>query len=258
MLNYMKSEWYRITHSPTMYVFTGIMACLSFLLNIILWVLNKYEPGFPYGTVAFSLSNLTANLSILCFVGGILVSLLLSGERRNGVLKNSIAFGISREEIFVGKCIISAVVSVCSLIVILIAYVGSAVLLLEPGIEPDAVGITLRGIACVLAIAVASEILLIAFYSFLEKEAIAATAWYLIVAGLPRIFAIIGLKSEICRRIAAWMPYNFLGSEVQVNMSGWNCLWETPEGVAKCLISGMAGVIVFLIFGLAISKKQEV
>lgn len=258
MLNYVKSEWYRITHSATMYVFTGILAGLTLLLNIILYVLDKYEPGFPYGTVAFSLSNLAVNLSLLFLVGVIIVSLLFSSEKKTGVLKNSIAFGISREEIFVGKCIVSSAVSVCSLIVILVVYMGSAVLLLEPGIEPHAVSITLRGIACVLIMAVASEIFMIGLCTFFEKEMIAAIAWYLIVAVLPRIFVIIGFKSEIFRRIAAWMPYNYLSSEVNINMSGWSCMWETPEGVAKCLISGAIGLIVFLLLGLGICKKQEV
>jgi len=258
MFNYIKSEWYRITHSATMYVFTGIMAGLALLLNIALYVLDKYDAGFPYGTSAFSLSNLASGMVLLFFVGVIIVSLLFSGEKKNGTLKNSIAFGISREEIFVGKCIVSAAISICSLVVILIVYMGSAVLLLEPGVEPDALLITLKGVACVLIMAVASEILIIAFTSFFEKEMLALIMWYLIMVFLPQICSLIGLKSEIFRRIAAWMPYNYLSSEVIVNMSGWSCMWETSGGMAKCLISGIIGLIVFLLFGLGICKKQEV
>ena len=258
MLNYMKGEWYRITHSVTIYVFTGIMAVLTLFANIVLFFMNKYDAGFPYGTLAFSLSNLVVNMSLLFFVGVIIVSLLLSGEKKNGTLKNSIAFGISREEIFVGKCMVSAAISFCSLIVILAVYMVSAALLLEPGVESGAISITLKGIACMLIMAVASEILIIALASFFEKEIIALVVWYLIMVILPQICSIIGLKSEIFQRIAAWMPYNYLRSEVNVNMSGWSCLWETSGGVAKCLISGMIGLLVFLLLGLGICKKQEV
>lgn len=258
MLNYMKSEWYRITHSSTMYVFTGIMAGLALLFNILHFVFDKIIEGFLYAQVSFSLSMLAGSMTLLFYVGVIVISLLFAGEKKTGVLKNSIAFGISREEIFLGKCVVSAAISVCSLIVILVVYMGSAVLLLEPGVEPNAVPITLRGVASVLIMAVAFEILTIALLTFFEKDIVAYIAWYLIMAVLPQICSIIGLKSDIFKSIAAWMPYNYLSSEVAINMRGWNCLWETPEGAAKCLISGAIGLIVFLMLGLGICKKQEV
>ncbi len=258
MFNYLKSEWYRMIHSSTMYVFTGILAGLAFLINIVLYLLDKYDTSFRYGTAAFSLSNFASTMSLMFYVGLVIVSLLFSGEKKNGVLKNAIAFGISREEIFVGKCIVSAAVSVCSLIVILIVYMGSAVLLLEPGVEPNAVPIMLKGIVCMLAMAVAFEILAIALFTFFEKDIIAVVVWYLIVAVLPQVCSIIGLKNDLFWSIAEWMPHNYLSWEVVINMSGWSCLWETPEGVAKCLISGVIGVIVFLVLGLGVCKKQEV
>ena len=103
MRNYIKSEWYRVTHTATFYVFTGILAGLTLLLNLALWFLDKVDPTFPYGTVAFSLSNLVCLLEILFFVGVILVDLLFVGDKKNGSLKNSVAFGISRTDIFLGK-----------------------------------------------------------------------------------------------------------------------------------------------------------
>lgn len=258
MYNYVKSEWYRITHSSTIYVLTGILAGLTLLFNVALFLFNKYEKGFRYGTVAFSLSNLTANLTLLFFMGVIVVSLIFAFEIKNGTLKNAIAFGISRAEIFLGKCIVSTAISICSMVVILMVYMGSAVLLLEPGVEPNAVLITLKGIACTLIMAVAFEVLAIALSAFFEKDIVGFIVWYLIMAILPQICSIIGLKSDLFGRIAAWMPYNYLRGEVVVNMSGWSCLWETPEGVAKCLISGVIGLMVFLVLGVGICKKQEV
>lgn len=258
MHNYVKSEWYRITHSSTIYVLTGILAGLTLLFNVVLYLFNKYEEGFRYGTVAFSLRYLTANLTLLFFMGVIVVSLIFASEKKNGGLKNAIAFGISRKEIFLGKCIVSAVISVCSLVVILVIYMGSAVLLLEPGVEPNAVLITLKGIACTLIMAVAFEVLTIALSISFEKDIVGFIVWYLIMAIIPQICSIIGLKSDLFRSVAAWMPYNYFRGEVVVNMQSWSCLWQTPAGVAKCLISGAIGLIVFLLLGLRICKKQEV
>jgi len=258
MLNYIKSEWYRVLHSSTIYVFTGIVAGLSFLINIVLWFLDKYDSSFRYGTTAFSLSNFVMLLPLMFYMGLIIVSLLFAGEKKSGVLKNSIAFGISREKLFAGKCIVSAVISICSLSVILFVFMTSAVLLLEPGIEPDAVYITLQGVLCMLIMAVASEVLIIALLSVFEREIEAYLVWFLIITVLPKVFMLIGLKSTLFKTMALWMPVNYLSFEVVANMSGWDCLWETPEGMAKCLISGAIGLLVFLLLGFLGCKKQEV
>ena len=258
MRNYIKSEWYRVTHTPTIYVFTGVLSGLTLLMNLVLWASDKTESAFLYGTVAFSLSNLVWMMQMLFYVGMILVYLLFADDKKNGSLKNSIAFGISRTEIFLGKCVVSTVVSLISLAVILAVYLGSAVLLLKPGVEPKAVEITLQGVACVIPMAIASEVLGIAFCSFFQKEVVAGIDWFAVMVGIPQICFILGLKFESWAKVAAWMPHNYLSREITVNMSGWNCLWQTPEGVAKCLISGFIGLIVFLAFGLLVSKKQEV
>lgn len=258
MRNYIKSEWYRVTHTSTIYVFTGVLAGLTLLFNLLLWFLDKVDPTFPYGTTAFSLSNLVCFLTMLFFVGMILVCLLFAEDRKNGSLKNSIAFGISRTEIFVGKCVVSTLISLISLAVILIVFLSSAALLLEPGVEPRAVEITLQGVVCMIPMAVASEVLALALCIRYEKEVLAGIDWYAVMMAIPQILYVIGLKFDDVAKVAAWMPRNYLGSEVKVNMSGWSCLWQTPEGVAKCLISSFIGLIVFLAYGLLLSKKQEV
>lgn len=258
MRNYIKSEWYRVTHTPTIYVFTGVLSGLTLLMNLVLWVSDKTEATFPYGTTAFSLSFSACSMAIIFVVGAILAGLLFAEDKKNGSLKNSIAFGISRTEIFLGKCVVSTVVSLISLAVILTVYMGSAVLLLEPGVEPNAVWITLQGVVCVIPMAVASEVLTLALCIVFRMEVVVGLNWYLYMVAIPEICFYIGLKFEIWAKIAAWMPFNYLSREVMINMSGWNCLWQTPEGVAKCLISGFVGLIVFLVFGLMVCKKQEV
>ena len=257
MLNYMKSEWYRITHTSAIYVFTFIMSGLTLILNVVHYALDKVDPGFPYGTTAFTLSYLASGMTLMFLVGAVVVSLLYSGDKKNGLMKNAIAFGISREKMFLGRCIVSCLVSVCSLAVILIVYISSAVLLLEPGIEPDAVGILLRGVMYTLPMAAASEILVIASYDYFDKELIAYLFWYIIMALLPKVCALLGLKFAVWGKIAAWMPWNYLTDEVMVDMSGWNCMWENPSEAAKCLICGAVGLVVFLILGWDMCRKQE-
>ena len=56
MLNYIKSECYRVIHSRSTYVMTGIMAVLPVLFHIILYVTgvaSSTTQDFPYDITSF-------------------------------------------------------------------------------------------------------------------------------------------------------------------------------------------------------------
>ena len=258
MVNYMKSEWYRIWHTKEVYITTGVLAGLAFLMNLVLFISNRKIENFQYGTVSFSLSFLISGMMVLLVAGMGMAFTLFSGELRNGILKNAIANGISREKIFLGKCVIAAVTATFSLVVVLGVYIGSAVLLLDNGIVDESVQIVLKGVAGIFFMAIASLILTIAFNSYFEREIIAGLAWYVIIFVIPGICDLLGRKIALLKSIAEWMPYNYLGNEVVANMSGWECLWETPEGLAKCLISGVIGIVIFLFSGIVLCRKRDV
>ena len=63
---------------------------------------------------------------------------------------------------------------------------------------------------------------------------------------------------EILRKIAGWMPWNIFRFEVSANMSGYHCLWDTPSGLAKCIIAGAAGILIFGAAGILVSRKKEI
>lgn len=61
MLNYIKSEFYQITHSKTLYIVGCCFAAAPLLMNIILYCFALYDPGFPYATTSYSYSNVVAS-----------------------------------------------------------------------------------------------------------------------------------------------------------------------------------------------------
>lgn len=257
MINYIRSECYRILHTKEIYVCTGILSLLTLMYNVLSWVLVRLDPSFRYGTVAFSLSNLASMLSLLMVVGGI-YALIMFNDNKSGVMKNAVAYGISREEIFLGKSIVCILSAFCSLCVILTVYIGSAVLLLEPGVEENAPAILIKGVACMLIMAAAFVVFAVACITCFERDIYGIIVWYFVASIAPRILSLVGLKVKAVGLIASWMPENYLSDGVHINMSGWECLWQTPEGVAKCLVSGMIGLIVFVVLGLAMCRKREV
>lgn len=106
MLNYIKGECYRMRVQSGFYIMAGVLCALVLIMNIVLALFAHFTPDFRYGTVRFSLNTFTGMIGNLMLVLGALVpGCLFIEERKNGVMKTVIASGLSRERVFIGKCI---------------------------------------------------------------------------------------------------------------------------------------------------------
>lgn len=256
LLNYMKSEWYRIARSKEGYLLVGVLCAIVLAANVLLAVMAG-TPDFPYATARFSLSNVIMSLGALFLVAGLLVWLLFGDDRKNGTLKNEIAQGLARRDLFAGKCLVSIAWGLMGLAVILIVYVGSAALLLEgPVLEPATH--LVKGVLSALPFTVACVVLAVAACIVSPKPANAFMIWLTVVCLVPVALDAVGRVVEPVAVLASWMPYNFFANEVLINMSGAaEFLWDTPQGLAKCLISGFAGIAAFSAAGLWRIGKTE-
>ena len=136
MINYIRSEFYRILHTKDIYLFNLVLMAGVLALNGGIYIAAATLPNIRYAKVQFVLSFLTGSMEFLFAAGAILAVLLFSGERRNGVMKNAVAYGISRTSLFFGKCIVSFVMALASMILLTAVYIISAVLLLEGPAQP--------------------------------------------------------------------------------------------------------------------------
>ncbi len=257
MLNYTKSEIYRIFHGKEIYVFTTAAAGLTIVLNLILFAFNHIEVDFPYGTVRFSLNMMTGSISFLFIAALIVVSLLFSDEHKNGTMKNVFSFGITRNEFFFGKCIVCGVTALISLIVILLVYIGSAYLLLNNR-ELLPLEQMLTGIGANLLTAFATLILAVTLFSIFKKEGTALLCWLSLVWFFPTGLYYLGFKIYWIKIIAAWLPWNYLHHEVSVTFTDYQCLWNTPEGLLKCILAGAVGSVVFYVAGVLFLRKRDI
>lgn len=257
MLNYIKSEFYRVFSGKEIYTATGVLALLTVIMNLVLFVFSARTPDFPYGSVRFSLNTMIGTMNVLMFAGLLITSLLFSDEYKSGTLKNTVSFGITRSTFFTGKCIVCCVSAVASLAVVLTVYIGSAYLLLrEEGNQPLVE--LLRGTASCLPAAFASVVLTAALYCLLQKEISVMIGWMIIFWGIPTVFSLLGLKIQLAAKIASWMPFEYLNTEITANMSVYDCLWDTPEGFMKCIVSGVIGILVFYGLGIFFFRKKEI
>ncbi len=255
MLNYVKSEFYRILHSPALYILAISFAALALLLNLTLYSFMVSDPTFMYSTTSFSYSNIVANPMFFCVCALIVVLAFYEDNRKNGNLKNVIASGISREKIFVGQFIVSFTAAVVILIITEAVYIFSAELLLR---HEGAVEIKdmINEAFAVFPTAVSALILGIFVKSFFEKTSVGILLWLSVMFFIPQFLFYLGLKVEPIRNIAAWLPRN-LFNYMEVNPVVCNPIWNKPEGLFRCMVSGFASTVIFSVLGIMTFRKKE-
>lgn len=256
MLNYMKSEWYKTIHGKGFYIAGGVMCGLVLLMNLILWGSNHFITDFPYGTFRFSLNTFTAQPIWMIALGSVIAGVLFIDDRKSGIIKNAVAYGIPREQILIGKWLVSLASSLILMCVVFAVYVGSAYVLLEkPEFEPFRQMV--MAMISTLPFSIAAMILMNCLGVMIEKETITMLWWMAVIYFIPMAVDILGLYFKGLQRISRWLPYTFLRREVLVTMGEYQCLWDTPEGFLKCMVTGVIGIAVFGVWGIIKFRRQQ-
>lgn len=252
MMNYIKSECYRVTHTKDFYAATGILAALVLLLNTAIHFF-----GGRYATTSFSYCNLVASPMIFVVAGELIAYFLYEGNRKNGNLKNTVASGISRSKIFAGQCIITAMVSTFLMVFTLAAWMISAEMLLEKTGPVKLREMLLEGPMMYL-IAVAGLISGIVFLELFEKNIMGMLLWVAVWFFIPKMFVYLAMRFEALSAVTLWFPANFLGINGQhVNMTECITIWDTAEGMARCVLSGIIGTVFFAVVGVMALRKKD-
>jgi len=252
MMNYTKSEFYRIFITKEIYTAAGLLAGIALLLNAAL-----YFFGNSYANTSFSYSNLVANPMVFAFMGMIIPFLFYEGGKRNGNLKNTVAGGISRVKIFAGECVVSLAVSTLLMATTMGVWVFSANLLLEKAGPVDWKDFLGEGAAMYL-IAGACLISGILFLEIFDKNITGILVWAALWFLLPEAFMYLAVRFPVLYQPAMWLPNNFLAVNAShVNTRECITAWDTMDGVIRCVLSGLAGCIIFGISGAVLLKRRD-
>lgn len=255
MLNYVKSELYRITHSHALYALGFTFMLAPIIVNILLYCFIRLEPTFPYATTSFSYSNIVASPMFFCIAALLMVFVFYDGNKKNGNLKNVICAGISREKIFFGQIVVCLIISAAMLFCTAVTYIFSAQLLLKIEGPVTAMDLVVESLVMV-PIAVSALVLSIVIVNYFDKVSMGIVCWLSIMFFVPQFLFYTSLVIDPLREIAMWMPVNFLNG-MQVNQEVCIPIWDTTSGLAKCLISGFVGIVVFGIYGIVSLRKKE-
>lgn len=258
MLNYIKSEFYRNFNTKGNYVFLfGSMGFVIFI-NVALGLFANSQVNFPYGSTKYSFSSFYTYIGLLMLISTFLVSIIFGQEFKNSTLKNSISFGISRSEIYLGKFLVEVVICTINLILISSVYAIAAYVMLEDsGIIylQDFITAIIAGFPLLLVSVTAAH----CFYFIFDNEGSAVAVWSMVIVFVPLLISIAGRKISILGKISKWLPWNIAGNAIFDSSIGRIVMpWNSTEGFIRCFIVGAIGLAVFYTLGLIIFKKKEI
>lgn len=268
MMNYIKSELYRILHSKGIYLLTGICMILLLSMNIVLGCFRRVE-HFSYATTEFAFNMVWSAFVVVFFLTLCMGSIIFAEEYKNKTIANSIAYGYSRISLYFGKFLTGLIVSAAALTAVIAVFIGSAYLLLEDsGI--DFLMTLLRGIGASVPILIAGETAAVTLH-FLVGTATGTTwSWLGIMFGIPIASELLGLKFAFFRRLSGWLIYEILQNGQQFIVIGPEAetgipaepqvvlTWMTQDGLTRMILAGLIGTAVFLIWGIVGVRRKEI
>ncbi|MEG2193997.1 MAG: ABC transporter permease [Terrisporobacter sp.] len=258
MINYLKSEVYRNIRNKGNYIF--LLGCIAFVifLNIVLSMFLKSDHNFPYATTKFSFSSLYSSMAapiILCVP---LVSIVFGQELKNHTLKNTISYGIPRNQIYLVKFIMILLISLINLILVSGVHIISGYLLLQDS-GVFYLNELIRALIACIPLFLVSVSLAHCLYFTSNNENSVMVWWVIIMIVIPTLLAMLGNRIAILGTISEWMPWNIVGNITQGE--GTHSLmmyWCTQKGLINCFIAGIVGTLIFYIFGMKKFEKLEI
>ena len=259
MLNYIKSEFYRVFHTKGFYIFNGACMALMLSMNLTLWGVARTTQGFPYATTSFPFSMLyCGGFQAALFLTFALSSLIFGAEFKNRTINNSIAGGCSKEVLFLGKLIVTLVCCALTLVLVEGTLIGSAYLLLEDA-GMEALNKLLLGSVASIPGLICGSCGAVALFYTLGSDSKATWAWMILFIGVSAAISLLGMKFQTMNYLSQWLVYNVLGESTPNPSTGsFQMVWETTEGFWRLVLSGVIGTIVFFITGLVGVRKVEV
>lgn len=131
MLNYVKSEMYRVARIKSTYTILLVCLLIPLFPLVFCWYLGLGDLNFLYNNTKFVFGFARNSLGIVLFVLPFVVNSLFADEHQNGTFKNSVAYGVKRETLYFGKLILSSIVSIMISMIILLIFIPGAEILLQ-------------------------------------------------------------------------------------------------------------------------------
>lgn len=255
MLNYISSELFRISRNKKLYLLIGIVAVLIVAMGAVLAAFGK-DPAFPYATTAFALGNEYRSMNYLLLIVLVLSAYLDDNEYRQHTMKHSVAFGIGRRTIYLARLFSQMIVNAVIYILMNVLLVGVSFALLQHS-NVGELNELLRAMAAGIPLFLAALAISHCFIMNMESAISAETYAVAFILILPIIMNMLGRQVELIAKLAYWLPYNLAAPFFDEN-SMLQLVWNVPNGMLHCYLSGLIFTVIFTVAGVAVFQKREV
>lgn len=254
MMNCIKSEFYRVFHTKAVYALTGACLMVVLLFNVVLWVMGK-TGDFHWNITKYAFSTLEGDMHIPLFLSAVMGSVIVADDLKYRTINNSVAFGVSREQIYLSKVIVGIAAAAFCLVVTEAGFIGSGYLLLENSGSKYTLSL-LRGTAACIPALIAGMVAVISLYYVTGSRSASIWSWLLIMVAVPAVVSVLSMKFELCERLASWLLYTML-SYVTADEEWLVFSWSTTAGFLRCQEAGIIGMALFIVLGIVAVRRRE-
>jgi ABC-type transport system involved in multi-copper enzyme maturation permease subunit len=258
MLNYLKSEFYRILHNKVTYLFIIICSILLVSANVVLAAVKATDEKFPYATTKFSLGLFYSDFMMVLLLCIAVAAIIFGNEHNNHTMKNSISYGISRGKIYCGKLIVELLYAFAAFILITGIYIGSSYLLLENS-GSGHLELLFETSFAVLPLLIFAVGATNCFLFLLESTGSSIGAVVGLLMGLPLVCNLLGMKFKLFADFANLLPYNMINAmQFDSDKYQLTLLWTGNAGYRNYWLIGIAELLLISWIGLLGFNKKEI
>lgn len=248
MSDYLRAEFFKVTHRAYTYIFLALMLAGASLM-VGGWVFTNAHGNHIDFASGASMLLFILPMGLYCTL--LVGDMVFSDQFRHNTLKNEVSFGLPRGRIYLGKLIVSCVTAVCLCAVLMIYYLGLCRLAL-PGGENDLEALKAVGfcLLCALPLWLGGQALMTALYFLLKSSTVAAIAGVVIFLAAPQVWYVLAcLVSDVF-----WALHGVMLSTPFDQMSGA----VDPAFLGKTAAIGAGWFIAATVIGLIGFRRREI
>lgn len=251
MLNYIKSEFYRIFNKKSTWVILTIPSLIGIIINVAIYCKNSNLQ--PVDGVLVMIAGINI-LKISLFYVITMIDITTAQENKMHTLKNVVAFGIPRSKIFLSKVIVASLLTIIGVSITLITFIASVMMLF--GIAQGFSFSIFTTLLLKFLVTIVIWIAAITIGTFLAMFFNNSTIFTLSYIG---IFVV--LTKEVINGILGMITgkLNWVGDILIQQQMEKVCtpIASNKELISSSLIS-LAYIIVFMIIGIKYFSKKEI
>lgn len=245
MLNYLNAEFYKVFHRKYLYIMTGVLVLLAFLISLLMATMNIDDMLEQlFGILVMALSPVIYLFLFFADMTG-------NEEYKAQTYKNVVSFGLSREKIYLSKLIVTFVISVLSLILTLGAVILSGIAFSKGvGIGGENMMLFFVRLAASVPLYLGC-IGLAAMFGMIFRSTVGFVASYIAFLGVTgNVFQLLGMKFEIFNKLLQYLIPTQFNVMTDIN-------YGQPE-ILRAVAVGLGFFAVSTVIGLLLFHKKEI